>query len=428
MLQEFVKTMAFHSAKILQSSQPRAFLGYTKCAPSNSTICRRRSTMSRVFSTTTCTRSPRTHSSISEILKKFDQLNPDQKSYLDRIRADYAAAFGASFSKHNTASERFVTKFSSLNAAYSNYCHILDDIAECHDMLEDEGMEEVAKMEIGSLTAQLADSYLNIQEEITEKLAATTGDILLEIRMAVGGLESSLFCHDLKNLYHSIALSKGYSWNVIEEDARGIDNGIARFEVEMSGEDVFQTFQFEAGVHRVQRVPVNDSRVHTSTAIVLVTLKPDDIDIEIHPDDVEVVFTTAQGPGGQFVNKTKSKCIMKHKPSGFGTSSQVHRVAETNRKECLKKITHMLVRQEMDLRLSQTDQTKKAQALHGNRSDKMRTYNYRADKIIDHRYKVSISGIQPYFSNPEKFLGFHKEVSLGWQLQKLAEITSDFES
>ena len=360
------------------------------------------------------------HSS-TDIIEKFDKLSTQQRLYLETIKKDYDDASLVRLVKHSQASERFLGKFSTLYSAYKEYCDTLDTIVECHELLNEPEMEEIARTDIVSMDSVLQSSYNDIESEIMESLQPSGDDIFLEIRMAAGGIESSVFANDLFTMYENIAASRGCNWTVLEEDARG-EIGIARVVVSISGPDALGVFQFEAGVHRVQRVPLNDTRVHTSTAIVIVTKKPDDIKIKIDEEDLECTYMRASGPGGQFVQRTNSKCRMVHKPSGITVTNQTSRLAQDNKKECLKKLSDILLREEIEENLSATERTKKSQAMQGDRSDKIRTYNYKSGVITDHRYKVEVTGISDYFADPEYFMELHRKVSGVWQLQKLAEI------
>ena len=360
------------------------------------------------------------HSS-TDIIEKFDKLSTQQRLYLETIKKDYDDASLIRLVKHSQASERFLGKFSTLYSAYKEYCDTLDTIVECHELLNEPEMEEIARTDIVSMDGVLQSSYNDIESEIMESLQPSGDDIFLEIRMAAGGIESSVFANDLFTMYENIAASRGCNWSVLEEDARG-EIGIARVVVSISGPDALGVFQFEAGVHRVQRVPLNDTRVHTSTAIVIVTKKPDDIKIKIDEEDLECTYMRASGPGGQFVQRTNSKCRMVHKPSGITVTNQTSRLAQDNKKECLKKLSDILLREEIEENLSATERTKKSQAMQGDRSDKIRTYNYKSGVITDHRYKVEVTGISDYFADPEYFMELHRKVSGVWQLQKLAEI------
>ncbi|XP_063674957.1 peptide chain release factor 1-like [Bolinopsis microptera] len=360
------------------------------------------------------------HSQI-DIIEKFDKLSSQQRLYLETIKKDYDDASLIRLVKHSQASERFLGKFSTLYTAYKEYCDTLDIIVECHELLNEPEMEEIARTDIVSMDSVLQSSYNDIEAEIMESLQPSGDDIFLEIRMAAGGIESSVFANDLFTMYENIAASRGCNWSVLEEDARG-EIGIARVVVSISGPDALGVFQFEAGVHRVQRVPLNDTRVHTSTAIVIVTKKPHDIKIKIDEEDLECTYMRASGPGGQFVQRTNSKCRMVHKPSGITVTNQTSRLAQDNKKECLKKLSDILLREEIEANLSATEKTKKSQAMQGDRSDKIRTYNYKSGVITDHRYKVEVTGISDYLADPEYFMELHRKVSGVWQLQKLAEI------
>lgn len=364
------------------------------------------------------------HSPHNDIIKRFDRLSPQQRLYLETIKKDYDDASLIRQVKHSQASERFIGKFSSLYTAYKEYCDTLSSIVECHELLHEPEMEHIARTDISLMDDSLQSSYSNIESEIVGTLQPSGEDIFLEIRMAAGGIESSIFANDLLRMYETVATNQGYSWTVLELDTRG-DLGIARAVMSVSGPDVLGVYQFEAGVHRVQRVPINDTRIHTSTAVVIVTNKPSDVDIEIDEEDLEITYMRASGPGGQFVQRTNSKCRIVHRPTGIAVTNQTSRLAQDNKKECLKKLKDILLKEEMEENLSKDERTKKSQALQGDRSDKIRTYNYKSGIVTDHRYGVSAPGILEYFGDSEAFIEFHQKVTSVWHLQKLSEIAEE---
>ncbi|KAL5258221.1 hypothetical protein ACHWQZ_G013002 [Mnemiopsis leidyi] len=364
------------------------------------------------------------YKSSGDIVKKFDRLSPQQRLYLETIKKDYDEASSVRHIRHSQTSERFIGKFSPLYSAYRDYCNTLDSIVECHELMKEPEMEDIAWTDILYMDRKLELAYTDIESEISESLQPSGNNIFLEVRMAAGGVESSVFAKDLLKMYETIAVSRGFQWTVLEEDSRG-EIGIANAIVSVSGPDVLGVYQFEAGVHRVQRVPLNDTRVHTSTSVVLVTNKPDHIDIKLDENDLDISYMRASGPGGQFVQRTNSKCRIVHKPTGTSVTNQTSRLAQDNKNECLKKLAAILLKKELEENVSSTERTKKSQAMQGDRSDKIRTYNYKSGVITDHRYKVEVSGISDYFTDPDCFMELHRRVSSMWQLQKLSDIAEE---
>ena len=357
------------------------------------------------------------------ILKQFNKLTHNQQLYLNKIKKDYEKANTARLIKHSLMSEKFISKFSSLYEAFNEHCTILDTIIECHELLNDYEMRDLAKSEISSLNLKLSECHNDILFEIEQSLQSSGGSIFLEIRSAAGGAESSVFAADLFRAYEAVATNKGYKWTVLDNDIQAKDI-ISQIVIDVSGPDVSSTFQFEGGVHRVQRVPFNDTRTHTSTVAVVVSPKPNNIEIKINPEDLEISYTKSSGPGGQNGDAKKTKCQILHKPTDVFVTSQSSRHAWENKDDCMKILNSILLKKELDSQTSDANQNVKNQVKHGDRGDKIRTYNYKSGLVVDHRYKVEISGVIDYLNEPEKFSELHKKVSAAWQLQQLADIAS----
>lgn len=357
-------------------------------------------------------------------LKKYNQLTQNQQLYLETIKKDYERAITSRLTKHSSISEKFINKFHLLYEFYQEHCDILDNIIECHGLFIDSEMKDLAESEITSLKNDLSQCYNNILFEIEQSLQPTGGSIFLEIRSAAGGTESSVFAADLYRVYEAIALNKGYKWTILDDDFQ--DKGkIDQIIIEITGSDAGSMFQFEGGVHRVQRVPFNDTRIHTSTVAVIVSSKPDDINIEIKPDDLEISFTKSSGPGGQHGDSKKTKCKIYHKPSDTLITSQISRNASDNKDDCISRLKSILLKREIDSRTSDANQNMKKQVKHGERAEKIRTYNYKSGIVVDHRHKVEVINVIDYLTDPNKFMELHKKVSIAWQLEQLAEIANN---
>lgn len=255
-------------------------------------------------------------------------------------------------------------------------------IEESKLLLSDPDMEELAKAEIKSLEEQknvieesLNSSKLKNEEDFDDK------NILLEIKGAAGGDEAKLWAEELIRMYIRYAQKKGFLVEQLEDYVLKISGG----------HKPFGTFKYEAGVHRVQRIPATEKkgRIHTSTATVSILPELDDIDIHISPDDIEFEAFRSGGHGGQNVNKVSTAVRIKHKPSGIVVTASVERSQNQNREIAMKLLRGQLWEREIAKRDEQISSLKSTQVGRGDRSEKIKTYNFPQDRLTDHRINKS---------------------------------------
>eukprot|EP00116_Pleurobrachia_bachei_P005009 sb/3465271/ len=354
----------------------------------------------------------------------YDTLSSHQHAYLTRIKTDYEAAKKVTELKQSAVSEKYLSRFGPLYEAFKEYQTALDSIEECLTLVNEEGMRDVVQEEVGELVELVQASKAAIEGQIGLALAPPGDSIFLEITMAVGGTESAVFAQEMLQLYQSVAGYHGYQWKLLENDTRG-DVGLAKAVVQITGENAMGTFHFEGGVHRVQRVPFNDTRIHTSTIVVTVIEKPPDMALKINPEDVEISFTTGTGPGGQFVNRRRSRCQLHHIPSGIRISCEEERDAAANKTRAMEILSDMLLRKMISDKEGRMRDSRKSQSLQGDRADKIRTYNYKSNRVVDHRYGEGVTGVVEYLRSPEEFTKFRERVGSKWQLEKLAAMAED---
>jgi len=273
------------------------------------------------------------------------------------------------------------------------YEKLIKDEAELKNMAEkDPSLKEIAEGDLVSLREQMK----NLEEQMTSILESEKvedekpNEVILEVRAGAGGDEAALFAAELLGMYKKYAETRGWSAKIVEESTNDL-GGYKDASLEIKGKGVYDELRWETGVHRVQRVPETEKsgRIHTSTASIAIMPIRKKTKFEINPADIEIEFSRAGGKGGQNVNKVESAVRVIHKPTGIDVRSTVQRSQGANRERAMQILTAKLeaIKEAEEAKKFSAD--RKGQIGTGDRSEKIRTYNFPQDRVTDHRIKQS---------------------------------------
>ncbi len=285
-------------------------------------------------------------------------------------------------------------KLESLFRGFDAWVKAIADLAETHDLLsteDDPEMREMAEADIAGLTEQIAALEQQVKLALLPPDPNDNRNIIVEIKPAAGGDEAALFAADLCRAYFKYFESRGWRTEVLEQSDTAL-GGLKNITFSLTGEEVYSRMKFESGVHRVQRIPATEAggRIHTSTITVSVLPEAQAVELNIPPEELRFDVFRSSGPGGQCVNTTDSAVRVTHIPTGLSVASQQEKSQHRNKEIALRILFARMLEMKQQEEQAKLAADKRSQVGTGDRSERIRTYNYPQNRITDHRFGISL--------------------------------------
>ncbi len=313
-----------------------------------------------------------------------------------------------------------------INEEREKYVQLQNNIEEAKEIIQEGGdaeMVDMAKMQLEESTEALEKLEDKVRFMLIPKDPEDAKNAVVEVRAGTGGDEASIFAGDIFRMLNKYCESKGWKVSTVDY-SEGTNGGYKEIQFEVSGQDVYGTLKYEAGVHRVQRVPQTETqgRVHTSAATVMVFPEAEEFDVEVDPNDVRIDYFCSSGPGGQSVNTTYSAVRLTHEPTGIVAQCQDQKSQHKNKEKAFRVLRSRLYEMELAKKQAEDAEKRGSMVTSGDRSAKIRTYNYPQGRVTDHRINLTLYDLDNIISGDiQKIIDELKLVDNTEKLARMSE-------